>query len=171
MTSATDILRDAFERVHDDLPEILSGLTSEEVLWRPDPDANSIGWLIWHLSRIQDDHLAGVGGVEQAWIGGGWCGRFGLPFDEHDHGYGHSSEQVGAFSVGDADLLVGYHDAVHHLTMEVLAGLDDAGYERIVDDRWDPPVTAAVRLVSVVNDISQHLGQAAYVAGLAERSE
>ncbi|MEZ5094416.1 DinB family protein [Nocardioides sp.] len=169
MTLAHDLLTDAFGRVHDDLPTVVSGLTRDQLRWRPDDDANPVGWLVWHLTRVQDDHLAGVGQVEQAWTGLGYADRFGLPYPVEAHGYGHSSEDVAAFDVAGPDLLVDYHDAVHGLTLRVLDGLDDPAYERIVDARWDPPVTAAVRLVSVVNDITQHLGQAAYLRGLLER--
>ena len=48
--TATDILRDAFGRVAEDLPALLAGLDAETLLWRPDPEANSIGWLAWHLT-------------------------------------------------------------------------------------------------------------------------
>jgi hypothetical protein len=41
-----------------------------------------------------------------------------------------------------------------------------ADLDRVVDKRWDPPVTLGVRLVSVVDDDAQHVGQAAYVRGL-----
>jgi hypothetical protein len=167
---ATDVLRDAFGRVREEVSGVLSGLGPDEVLWRPDPEANSIGWLVWHLARIQDDHLAGVGQVEQVWTGGGWYERFGLPYPRQDHGYGHSPADVGRFVVADPALLEGYHAAVHTMTLEVLDGMGEADYARIVDRRWDPPVTAAVRLVSVVSDTLQHVGQAAYVRGLRERS-
>jgi hypothetical protein len=169
MTTATDVLVDAFTRVHDDLPDVLDGLAPADLLWRPDADANPIAWLVWHLTRVQDDHLAGVAGSDQIWTTDGWADRFALPYDVGAHGWGQTSAEVGAFSVDDTTLLTGYHDAVHRRTLAILAGLGDADYARVVDERWDPPVTAAVRLVSVVNDISQHLGQAAYVAGLARR--
>lgn len=169
MTTATDVLVDAFTRVHDDLPDVLDGLAPADLLWRPDADANSIAWLVWHLTRVQDDHLAGVAGGDQVWTADGWADRFALPYDVDAHGWGQTSAEVGAFSVDDAALLAGYHDAVHRRTLEILAGLGDADYARVVDERWDPPVTATVRLVSVVNDIAQHLGQAAYVGGLARR--
>ena len=169
MTLAHDLLRDAFGRVHDDLPEVATGLTVDDLLWRPDPAANSIGWLLWHLTRVQDDHLAGVGGIDQAWTAEGWATRFGLPYEVAAHGYGQTPGEVGAFALSDPALLTGYHAAAHALTLRVLDALTEADFARIVDRRWDPPVTAAVRLVSVVNDITQHLGQAAYVRGLLER--
>ncbi len=167
--TATDILRDSFGRIHDDFPGLLQGLTAEDLLWRPDVDANPIGWLAWHLTRVQDDHVAGVGGVEQVWQAQGFADRFALPYPTASIGYGHSSAEVSAFSVADPELLIAYQDAVHDMTVAVLEGMDAADYQRIVDDRWDPPVTAAVRLVSVVGDATAHLGQIGYVRGMAER--
>ncbi len=168
-TSPTDLLTDAFGRVHGLVPGVVEGLDVDELLWRCDPDANSIGWLVWHLSRVQDDHLAAVAGVEQVWSSQGWDDRFELPYEEGSIGYGQTSSDVGAFVLPDPELLAGYHAAVHALTLEILAGLGEGDLERVVDERWDPPVTAAARLVSVVSDTLQHVGQAAYVRGLVER--
>lgn len=170
-TTPTSLLVDAFDRVHQELPEVLEGLDEDALRWRPDPDANPVGWLVWHLTRVQDDHVAGVAGVDQVWTAQGHAERFGLPYDDAEHGYGHTREQVDAFTASAADLLA-YHRAVHARTLTVLEGLGRLGaqgYDRVVDERWDPPVTAAVRLVSVVNDVTQHLGQVAYLRGLLDR--
>ena len=167
--TVTDLLRDAYGRIHAELPSLLDGLDPRTMLWRPDAEANSIGWLAWHLTRVQDDHLAGVGECEQAWTAEGFAERFALPYAVDEIGYGHTSEQVGSFDVTDAGLLVGYHDAVHAMTMRVLDLMDDVALERVVDEGWDPPVTAAVRLVSVIGDAQAHLGQIGYVRGMAER--
>jgi hypothetical protein len=167
---ANALLLDAFGRVAEDLPHLLDGLTPEEIRWQPDPAANSIGWLVWHLSRVQDDHLAGVDHCEQVWTAAGFAERFGLAYGVREIGYGHSAAQVRAFSVTDAALLAAYHEAVHAQTVRIVTALDTAGFARIVDERWDPPVTAAVRLVSVVNDITSHLGQAQYLLGLRRRA-
>lgn len=166
---ARDLLTDAFGRVHEAVPEVVHGLSTDQLLWRPDPGANPIAWLVWHLSRVQDDHLAGIDGGEQVWTAEGWAERFGLPYGARAIGYGQSADEVGAFVLPDPQVLTGYHESVHARTIEVVSGLGASDFGRIVDRRWDPPVTAAVRLVSVVNDITQHLGQAAYVRGLVER--
>lgn len=166
---ARNLLVDAFTRVTETLPPLLHGLTSEDLLWQPDPAANSIAWLTWHLTRVQDDHLAGVGGIAQVWITGGWATRFALPYPEASIGYGQSASDVAAFEVADPALLLGYHQATYDLTLAVLNDMSAGGFTRVVDTRWDPPVTAAVRLVSVVNDTTQHLGQIAYLRGLIER--
>lgn len=177
MTTATDILDDAFGRVHELVPGVVSGLTPEQLLWRPDAEANHIAWLVWHLSRVQDDHVAGVADVTgaaggaQVWTADGWAERFGLPYDRAAIGYGQTTEEVGAFVLEDPQLLTGYHAAVHANTVAVLRGLGPGALEHVVDRQFDPPVTAATRLVSVVNDIGQHIGQAAYVRGLLQRAD
>ena len=169
MSAATELLLDAFDRVRESVHGVVEGADREVLTGRLDPDANTIEWLVWHLTRIMDDHIAHVAGTEQVWLSGGWVERFGLPFEPHEHGYGHSSEQVAAVDV-DGQLLLGYFDAVHDQVVAYVRDLDDAELPRIVDRRWDPPVTLAVRLVSVVNDATQHVGQAAFVRGVLERT-
>ena len=134
----------------------------------PDGQANSITWLIWHLTRIQDDHIADAAGTGQVWLDGGWAARFGLPLDPADTGYGHDDAAVAAVRVPSGELLTGYHDAVFEQTTRYVAGLADDDLDRVVDKRWDPPVTLGVRLVSVISDDLQHVGQAAYVRGLGD---
>ncbi|MGC3956009.1 MAG: DUF664 domain-containing protein [Propionicimonas sp.] len=165
----TDVYLDSLERVHELVPAVLDGLSSEDIAWRPDADANPIGWLIWHLLRAWDDHVAEIGGREQVWLADGWEQRFSLPYDRAAVGFGMTSEQVGQFWLDDPSVLVGYADAVWAMSREVLRGLDQEGLARIIDTRWDPPVTVAARLVSVVIEVAQHIGQASYLRGLRER--
>ncbi len=58
---------------------------------------------------------------------------------------------------------------MHAQTIRFVEGITDADLDRVVDESWDPPVTLGVRLVSVVNDNTQHAGQAAFVRGLVLR--
>jgi uncharacterized damage-inducible protein DinB len=167
--TVADVLTDSFERVREAVHQATDNLSPDEILFRVDDGSNSIGWLVWHLTRIEDDHVAAVAGREQDWLARGWADRFGLPYEKQAHGYGHSSADVAAFTVGSAELLVGYHDAVHARTLEYVAGLTDADIDRVVDSRWDPPVTLGVRLVSVIADGLQHAGQAAFIRGIVER--
>jgi hypothetical protein len=169
ITTLRAILGDQFGRIRELVTDLTDGLTDQAGAYRPDPDANSVDWLVWHASRVQDDHLAGITGGEQVWTANGWYEAFGLPFAPEVHGYGHSSADVGAVRVA-ADLLDGYHADVHAATMDYVGSLTVEDLDRVVDRNWDPPVTAAVRLVSVIGDVSQHLGQAAYVRGLAQRA-
>lgn len=169
---ALSVLRECFTRVSEELPTILEGLTPEEVLWRPDPEANSIGWLVWHLARVQDDHLAGVAAALGRPVGQVWPeheGDLGLPYETGDIGYGQSAEQVAAFSAGEVGPLLAYVAAVDARTGEVLASMTDGELAREVDVFDGEAITAQVRLVSVVNDVTQHLGQVAYLRGLLAR--
>ncbi|WP_067469064.1 mycothiol transferase [Actinomadura macra] len=169
MTSA-ELLTDAFDRIQEIVHEAAGGLTPDQLVFRADADANTVAWLVWHLSRVQDDHIADAAGTPQIWTSDGWEGRFGLPFASSETGYGHTRAEVAAVRVESADLLTGYHDAVHDRTVAYVGTLTDGDLDRVVDEAWDPPVTLSVRLVSVVSDALQHAGQAAFVRGLAQRS-
>lgn len=167
MTPA-ELLTESLERVRESVGAVLDGLSPEELAQRPTRDANPIGWLVWHLTRVQDDHVADVAGTEQVWTKDGFAERFDLPYATATHGYGQTSEEVGQFRA-DGDMLSAYYDAVHARSLEYLAGLTPDDLDRIVDERWNPPVTLGARLVSVVNDDTQHVGQAGYVRGLLGR--
>lgn len=163
-----ELLADAFTRVSETAHRAVSGLSEEELAYRPDPEANSMAWLVWHLSRVQDDHVAGAFGTEQRWTADGWTERFALPFTPEAIGYGQRPEEVGAVRA-EAGLLLGYLDAVTERTLELVRPLSAEELDRVVDERWEPPVTLGVRLVSVISDDLQHAGQAGYVRGLLER--
>jgi hypothetical protein len=166
--SSSDLLADAFERIRDAVHPAVNGLSLEELAFRPDGESNSIAWLVWHLTRIQDDHVAGLDGDEQVWTANGWADRFGLPLDPTDTGYGHGPEDVAAVSAADL-LLLGYFEDVHEKTLRFVRSLSETDLSRVVDQSWDPPVTVSIRLVSVIADDLQHVGQAAYVRGILQR--
>jgi Protein of unknown function (DUF664) len=163
------LLTDSFGRVRGLVASLTDELTPELSSYRPDDDANSVGWLLWHLARVQDDHVSELAGVEQAWTSRGWYERFGLPFDAAATGYGHRSGEVAAVVV-EGELLDGYHADVHSRTLEYIESLPLADVDKVIDRSWDPPVTVRVRLVSVLEDCLQHVGQAAYLRGVAERA-
>jgi len=167
MTSAS-LLVDAFGRVREAVYDAAIGLSAEQLAFRPDPQANSIVWLVWHLTRVQDDHVAGATRTGQVWESGEWAPRFGLEPGSLDTGYGHTSNQMATITVESAEVLFAYYDAVHERTIRYVSTLTDADLPRIVDESWDPPVTLGVRLISVISDDLQHAGQAAYLRGMIE---
>jgi uncharacterized damage-inducible protein DinB len=169
VTTTAELLVDGFSRIHGLVHRVVDGQSEERLTARLDPDANSIAWLVWHLTRVQDDHVADVAGTEQVWTSAGWADRFGLPFAASVIGYGQSSEEVAQVRGVPAELLTGYHDAVHAASVAYVQKLGDADLDRVVDTSWDPPVTLAVRLVSVISDDLQHVGQAAFVRGVLDR--
>ncbi|MDT5095078.1 MAG: hypothetical protein QOH60_4441 [Mycobacterium sp.] len=165
-SAAQELLRDSFTRLIEHVDELVDGLTDEVASYQPTPEANSIAWLIWHSARVQDLQVCDIAGREDVWTSDGWVDRFGLDLPRDDTGYGHSADEVRKVRAS-AELLAGYYHAVHDMTLAFVATLSDDDLERIVDKRWNPPVTASARLVSVVDDCAQHLGQAAYLRGIA----
>ena len=165
---SADLLLDAFERIGQLGHSVVDGLSADQLTTRLDGRTNSIAWLVWHLARVQDDHVADAFGTDQVWVSKGWRDRFDLPLDGSDTGYGHSSQQVDDVRVADGDLLTGYLDDVVEHTRLLVHDLPDGDLDRIVDTRWDPPVRLGVRLTSVVGDDMQHLGQAALLRSVMQ---
>lgn len=167
--SGAELLVDGFGRIREIVRDVLDGLTEADLQYRADPAANTICWQIWHLTRVQDDHVAGASGLTQVWLSG-FAEQFGLALEAGDIGYGHSADEVTAVRA-PVDLLLSYHDATYDQTISFVRGLTDADMAIVVDRHWDPPVTMGVRLISVLADDLQHAGQAAFTRGLIERRQ
>lgn len=167
----SELLTDAFGRIGTIVGGVLHGLEPQNANWRPGGSGNSIAWLVWHLSRGQDEQIAEVAGTESVWRSGEYAARFAFGLDPADTGYGHTAEQAAAVHVDSTELLREYLQAVLARSLEYVGGLSDAELDQIVDERWDPPVTLGVRLISILDDCVQHGGQAAYVKGLLAQSD
>jgi DinB superfamily len=160
------LLLELYGRIPPLARDAVDGLDPVRLVERLAPDANTIAWLVWHTARVQDHHVAELLGQDQLWTTGDWAAGFGLEPDPRNTGYGHSAGDVASVRPVSGAVLVGYLDAVDARTRAFLAALTATDLDRVVDRRWDPPVTLGVRLVSVADDDLQHLGQAAYVRGL-----
>ncbi|MGD9618852.1 MAG: mycothiol transferase [Mycolicibacterium sp.] len=164
--AARELLRDSFTRLIEHVDDLTDGLTDPVAHFRPTPRANTIAWLIWHSARIQDAQLCDIAGIDQVWFRDGWVDRFALDLPRDAHGYGHTPEDVAKVRAS-GQLLAGYYHAVHRVSLEYVASVTSEELGRVVDRRWSPPVTASARLVSIIDDAAQHLGQAAYLKGIA----
>lgn len=160
------LLLEFFGRIPPLARDAVDGLTADQLATAPAPGANTIGWLIWHLTRVQDHHVAELLGTDQIWTTGDWAARYGLEPDPSDTGYGHGPEQVLTVRPESPAALLEYLDVVQARTDRMLESLSPDDLDRVVDKRWDPPVTMGVRLVSIADDCVQHAGQAAYVRGI-----
>lgn len=163
--AARELLRDAFTRLIEHVESVTEDLSETTSAYRPTDTANSIAWLLWHSARIQDAQIAQIADTEQVWFTGGWVDRFDLDLPRDSHGYGHTAQEVAKVKA-PAGLLAGYYRAVHKMTLEYIAGITTQELARVVDTNWNPPVTASARLVSIIDDAAQHLGQAAYIKGM-----
>ena len=164
---AKDIVLEGLERIRSLLHRTLDGLTLEEIHRQPSSDANSIAWLVWHLTRVQDTSVSGLMDEDSVWRSQDWPAKFGITEDVDSDGFGHTPEQVAAFRAPSIETLLGYHEQVAARAKSYVAGLSAADFDRdLGQPQWQPPPTVGVRLVSVLSDNLQHAGQAAYLRGL-----
>jgi uncharacterized damage-inducible protein DinB len=167
---ATDVLQDAIGRIRTLVRSAAKDLGATALAHRPAPEANSIAWLLWHLTRVQDSHLAQIIGGDQLWVSGPWATDLDRAADPSDTGYGHTSDEVATVRPRRPETLVAYHEAVAERTLTWLASASEADLERIIDRSYDPPVSVGVRVTSVVSDNLQHVGQAHYLRGILQKS-
>lgn len=163
-----ELLKDGYMRIRELVDMSVNGLGAEGLSYRPEPGANSIAWLTWHLTRGQDRQVSEIAGGEQTWVTGRWHEKFGMePNLQHD-GRGDGPDEVAAIRP-DGELLVAHHHAVSDRTFEYLDTVDADELDRIIDRSYDPPVSVGVRLISIISDNIQHAGQARYLRGIVDR--
>ncbi len=136
-----DLLSDGYGRVLTELEHVLEGLKPEDLNWQPRPDCNSIGWLAWHLTRVQDASISFVMRAEQLWIKDNWHSKFDRPADPGDIGTGHTLEMVAAFKSPDAATLIDYHHAVLERSKGYFNTLTSEDLDRVLKMKWLPPLT------------------------------
>lgn len=155
-----------YSRIPPLVEQAVAGLDAGQLASIPRPGSNPIGWLAWHLTRVQDHHMSELLDQPQVWEAGDVAARFGLEPEPGNTGYGHAPDEVAAVRPDGPGSVLEYHAAVDRRTRAFLERLTPAALDRVVDRRWNPPVTLGVRLVSIADDSLQHAGQAAYARGL-----
>ena len=162
------LITDIFVRISQELERALDGLTVDELNQPPHPDCNSIGWLAWHLTRSQDRLIGDLMGEEQIWTKDKWYIKFKRAPDAADTGFGHSSEDVATFRAPDGKTLLEYHYAILERIRHYISGtLTETDLKREVKSPTLATVsTVRARLVGVINDSLQHVGQVNYAHGL-----
>jgi hypothetical protein len=164
-----EMLSGAYGSILKTLEYTLEGLTEEDLNWQPKPDCNSIGWLAWHLTRIQDMTIADFTGDEQLWIKDGWHKKWGRPADPQDFGNGMKPEDLAKFKSPDAKTLLAYHKTVLEKSQEFFPTLKKADLDEVLENTpFKPPPTAGMMLLIILGDGLQHAGQAAYVRGMLQ---
>lgn len=160
------VFLDALTRIRDGFHRHLGDLTPEDLVREPAPP---IGWLCWRATRIWDSNFSRLSGLDQLWIADGWHTRFGMEPNPADFGRGqsHTREQVAAFRPESARLLLDYLDVVYERAQAYVNGMTPEAFDQELNEpQYQPLPTIAVRVVSLIENGWQNLGQVAYLKAL-----
>lgn len=166
-----EVIADSLSRGRGVLRRAIDGMPVEALEFRPAEHMNPIGWLAWHIARVEDMHIADLLEEGQLWTDGGWHQRFNMPAGARDFGTRQTLDQVNAVNAPSAELLLEYYDAVAARTDAYLGTLDSAALDRVLDEpQFQPLPTVGVRLNSLVHHAAHHAGQIDYLLGLRDPS-
>ena len=166
-----EVIADSLGRGRGVLHRALDGMSDEALAYRPADHMNPIGWLAWHIARVEDMHVADLLDEGQLWTDGGWHERFSMPPDAGNFGTRQTLDQVNAVNSPSAELLLEYYDTVAARTDAYLETLTAKGLDRVLDEpQFQPLPTVGVRLNSLVHHAAHHAGQIDYLRGLGDPS-
>ncbi len=161
------LLSEGYGRITGIVERALRNIDPDDLDRQPQADCNTIGWLIWNLTRVQDYHFANLIGEQQLWTSDGWHDRSGRPVDPADDGWRHTAEQVLAFRSPEPKVLLDYHRAVTERSRRFFDTLSADDLDRELDEpQYQPLPTVGVRIIGVMSENIQHAGQAAFVCGM-----
>lgn len=162
-----DFIADALEKETGFLMAALDGLSPAEMAWQPAPDANSIGWMLWHMVRVEDMWIQFFAQFQpELWESAGWHEKFGLP--TRDNGFGHTADQVNNFPPLDWPEFLRYRTAVRAATLAYLNTLTPADLATVPRERR-PEMSLGAMFRQIIGELYQHTGQIAYLRGLQGR--
>ena len=175
-----ELIQNGLENSKSVIDRTLDGLTPAELKWRPRPDANSIGLILFHCIRSEDRLIHILQGKPQLWESEKLYQKFNKTIE--DGGAHYTAEQVAAFVVPDVKDLLAYSEMVRKNTLEYLKGLKPKDFDKKVN--LPPPPTPIVipagrpipmrpfnpivgsMLVHEVTELAGHAGEISYIRGL-----
>ena len=159
-----EFIEDAFDKEHGFLMEAVQDLTPDELAWRAGPEANPMGWILWHMIRVEDMWFQFfIQRPLEIWERAGWHEKFGLP--TRANGFDHTLEQVTSFPNLDLAELLSYGEAVRAGTLSYLKGLTPEDFAAVPrEPRPEMSVGAVFR--QVIGELYQHQGHISYLKGL-----
>lgn len=144
----------------------VDGLSQEEIEWQPGREANSIGFILWHMARAEDSGIQDwLQQKPQIWTLEKWYQKLNLSENPEDSGYGYTAEQLAAFPVPELKDLLGYSDAVRSRTIDYLQSITPDEFDKVVKTPLGE-FTAGQILSLFMVELTQHIGHIAYLRGL-----
>ena len=158
----------ALQRNWDMVSTAVDGVDDDTLKRMPNDESNSMAWLVWHMTRVEDRFIhARFQDAGQLWTAGGWHDKFGMESDPDEFGIGWSTQQVAEWPCPSREVLMGYYDAVNAAARSYIQGLDADGLQRRVPAPGPAGSTMSVAdaLGILVWDNVVHGGQVAYIRG------
>ncbi len=165
MNEYTATLKSTYDECLEELKNAVDGLSEPETYSQPTPHSNHIGWLVWHMARVEDYWINGVlRDAGQVWNRDGWDEKFGM--DPEDRGAGQTIEEVMAMPHIKLAELLAYFDAVRAETGPVIETLDEETLARKIEHPRFGVITASWLVGHMVVEEAQHTGQVALIRGM-----
>lgn len=157
---------DTLDRMQNALTAAVDGLSSQEMTWRPGEEANSIGFTLWHQLRCEDVFVQGmIQQKPQVWVSEKWYEKLNLPENPQDVGYGYTAEQVAAFPVPELEDLLEYAEATRGQTVGYVKAMSAESLDKVTHTPFGELTIGQVFAI-LLCEITQHIGQIAYLRGL-----
>jgi hypothetical protein len=149
---------------HGALMEDVKTLTPQNLKWKPAPQANPIGFLLWHYMRTEDNLVTGLQGKPAIWETEKWYEKMGL--DAKAQGTGFKEPDVDKIAVLPLADLVAYAERVSRNTQEYLKTLDDVKLDFAPDPARPRRTIGALLRNFLLAHGWWHLGEIKYIKGL-----
>ena len=160
-----EFIEDAFNTEHEYLMDAIGDLTPDELMWKAGSEANHIGWILWHMIRVEDMWFQFfIQRHTEIWERDGWNEKFGLP--TRDNGFEHTQEQVNNFPAYELQEMLDYGAAVRAETLSYLKSVTPDQMDIVPRDAR-PEMSVGRIFRQVIGEVYQHQGHIAYIKGLS----
>jgi len=162
-----EFILDSLDIMQKELDQAMDGLTQDEVEWRPNFEANSIGFILWHMLLGEDYFVQAMFRQKpDLWASEKWYSKLNMPEEPLPMGgYDATAEQIAAFPVPELKYLLEYGKAVRAQTLTFFQNMDD---EKLGEEHETPFGNASIGHLMAMSlcEIAQHIGHIAFLRGL-----
>ena len=163
---ANEFVKLALERIQESVDRATNGLTEEELKWQPNPEANPIGFILWHQIRAEDGIVNGmIRQQPQVWMTGKWYEKCNMSDDPQNSGGGYTPEQIATFKPPKLEVLQEYAKAVRAQINEYLDSLTPDKFNDVIETPFGK-FTVVQILTLLLSELAQHTGHIGYIRGL-----
>jgi hypothetical protein len=150
--------------MHRAMTDDVKDLKKEQLIWKPAPRSNPIGFLFWHAVRVEDNMVSNWQKKVTVWEEDRWYEKLGL--DAKQYGTGFQDPDVDKVAKLPLDQVLAYSDKVFRATDVYLRTLDEDKLD-FAPNPERPRFTIALMIANfIIAHGWWHLGEIRYVKGL-----